>query len=56
MEFPITRVRLTGGVPEHDQKRVRKLCRSRNDPMACEMVDLGYNFPVPEHAANGTRY
>eukprot|EP00904_Undaria_pinnatifida_P008330 jgi/Undpi1/4627/HiC_scaffold_18.g07981.m1 len=37
MEFPITRVRLTGGVPEHDQKRVRKLCRSRNDPMACEM-------------------
>lgn len=54
MEFPITRVRLTGDVPEHDQKRVRKLCRSGHDEMACEMVNLGYMFPVD--AVNGTRF
>lgn len=47
MEFSVTRVRLTGGIPLFDHKRVKEACQSGEDPMACEMVELGFVFPTP---------
>ena len=47
MEFSVTRVRLTGGIPLFDHKRVKEACQSGEDPMACEMVELGFEFPTP---------
>lgn len=46
MEFPMTRVRLTGAIPKYDHKRVQEACNSEKDPMACEMAQLGYKFPI----------
>lgn len=47
MRFPLTRVRLDGSIPEADHKRVEALCKSNTDnPMTCDMVHLGFKFPV----------
>ena len=46
MEFSVTRVRLTGDIPMFDHGRVEEACESGGDPMACEMVRLGYKFPI----------
>ena len=46
MEFSVTRIRLTGKIPFFDHGRVKEACESGEDPMACEMVRLGYKFPT----------
>ena len=46
MEFSVTRVRLTGDIPLYDHERVEEACQSGEDPTACEMVRLGYRFPI----------
>lgn len=46
MDFSVTRVRLTGDIPLYDHGRVKEACQSGEDPMACEMVQLGYKFPI----------
>lgn len=48
IDYSVTRVRLTGDIPLLDHKRVQKACQSGEDPMACEMVDLDFKFPM-EH-------
>ncbi|CAM9396488.1 unnamed protein product [Ascophyllum nodosum] len=46
MDFPVTRVRLTRDIPKYDHGRVRAACWSGVDPMACEMLRLGFRFPT----------
>ncbi|CAM9396563.1 unnamed protein product [Ascophyllum nodosum] len=46
MEFPVTRVRLTRDIPKYDHDRVEAACASGDDPMACEMLRLGFRFPT----------
>lgn len=48
MQFPVTRVRLTGEIPFFDHIRVKAMCGSGKDPMACEMIRLGFRFPVED--------
>lgn len=46
MPFSITRVRMDGSIPFFDHERVRVMCTTGLDPMACVMVNLGFSFPV----------
>ena len=46
IEFSATRVRQTEGIPLFDDKGVEETCESGEDSMACEMVRLGFNFPM----------
>lgn len=46
VDFPLSRVRMTGDIPGPDHHRVRDACKSGNDPMACDMLHLGYKFPA----------
>ncbi|CAN0511290.1 unnamed protein product [Ectocarpus sp. 12 AP-2014] len=43
--FPMARVRLTGVIPFLDHGRVRAACNSGTDPVACDMVKLGFRCP-----------
>ena len=43
--FPLTRVRLTGDIPTHDQHIVEEVCLSGEDAVACDIAKCDFTFP-----------
>ncbi|CAN0061991.1 unnamed protein product [Pylaiella littoralis] len=46
IEFPLSRVRANGEIPDRDHSRVEEACYSGNDSTSCEMVRLGFKIPA----------
>lgn len=48
LDLLVTRIRLTRDIPLLDHHLVKKACRSGNDPVACNMIEAGFTFPVDD--------
>lgn len=46
LDLLVTRIRLTRDIPRYDHRLVEEACQSGKDPMACRIMEAGFQFPM----------